>query len=246
MFFTVLRAFVFGLHFHPAAGLIWGPPLLGCANQFLSVIPCLFRKIETISVSPAFINSGGIVRYGKIIWQIFAVQNGHCARALRVCSLPVCAAGKERRSLTTKQKPLLPLGALFLGHCSCRPPAQKTPDGKAETFYRIACIGRNGGTISYSGRWDATSLCIEGASENRLPLSCYGSDEFSSPQGRASYAAADGVVNTGSHWSCGVSVRRSHGSGLAAICGQSHRALQTAETLSHGGSCLYAQDLQAG
>lgn len=59
---------------------------------------------------------------------------------------------------------------------------QKTPEDKTETFYRIASIDRNDGTVTYSDRWDVMSLCIEGAAGNHLLLSYYGAEEFSSLQ----------------------------------------------------------------
>ena len=43
--------------------------------------------------------------------------------------------------------------------------------------------------------------------------------DIPAPEGTPIYAAADGVVSTNNHWSYGVSVKLSHGSGLATIYG---------------------------
>ena len=45
------------------------------------------------------------------------------------------------------------------------------------------------------------------------------------PAGTKIYAAADGVVSTNNHWTYGISVKISHGSGLATIYGQCRGAL---------------------
>ena len=55
------------------------------------------------------------------------------------------------------------------------------------------------------------------------------------PAGTPIYAAADGVVSTSNHWSYGVSVKLSHGNGVATIYGHmSARAVNNGETVAKG------------
>ena len=55
------------------------------------------------------------------------------------------------------------------------------------------------------------------------------------PAGTPIYAAADGVVSTNNHWTYGISVKISHGSGLATIYGHmSARAVNDGDYVTQG------------
>ena len=55
------------------------------------------------------------------------------------------------------------------------------------------------------------------------------------PAGTPIYAAADGVVSTNNHWTYGISVKISHGSGLATIYGHmSGRVVNDGDYVTQG------------
>ncbi len=59
--------------------------------------------------------------------------------------------------------------------------------------------------------------------------------DIPAPAGTPIYAAADGVVSTNNHWSYGISVKISHGSGLATIYGHmSSRVVNSGDAVVQG------------
>lgn len=59
--------------------------------------------------------------------------------------------------------------------------------------------------------------------------------DIPAPEGTPVYAAADGLVSTNNHWSYGISVKLSHGSGLASIYGHmSARVVNDGDYVTQG------------
>lgn len=59
--------------------------------------------------------------------------------------------------------------------------------------------------------------------------------DIPAPAGTPIFAAADGVVNTNNHWSYGISVKLSHGNGVATIYGHmSQRAVNNGDYVTKG------------
>lgn len=70
---------------------------------------------------------------------------------------------------------------------------------------------------------------LEGKADNHRGL------DIGAPLGTPIYAAADGVANTNNHWSYGISVKLSHGSGLATIYGHmSSRVVNDGDFITQG------------
>lgn len=70
---------------------------------------------------------------------------------------------------------------------------------------------------------------LNGSADNHRGL------DIGAPLGTPIYAAADGIVNTNNHWSYGISVKLSHGSGLATIYGHmSSRVVNDGDFVAQG------------
>lgn len=70
---------------------------------------------------------------------------------------------------------------------------------------------------------------LNGSSNNHRGM------DIPAPLGTPIYAAADGVVSTNNHWSYGISVKLSHGSGLATIYGHmSARVVNDGDVVTQG------------
>lgn len=70
---------------------------------------------------------------------------------------------------------------------------------------------------------------LEGKADNHRGM------DIPAPEGTPVYAAADGLVSTNNHWSYGISVKLSHGSGLASIYGHmSARVVNDGDYVTQG------------